>query len=406
MSRQLNRNFFSHIQGKFGALASDRKTSDFQGRYVAEIIQSVAQQQPWILLPFVPGCRNTELRCTTKYEYADGRWADLAIFSGDEMEARALVEIKAADIHNKRHNLGQLQTYAQWTAGPPARATTYLCHYPLPKYMRDLLDRADIALNEMSLGEYAVQISKRTSQSELVRSFLEYLYFEGLALTPFDQSDMRALHTFLGFSFLPHVSGHKKLTSIDRVSDGPKIFAAIVQNWQLLAASHADRLRSKNKVSMRAPVVKYLSSPLYLANTALNNQNNSTYPRKVGGTWWIYARSVVSSHNGRNLYHEYGLALSVAKRNNAADTGAPIRAEVYSSLLHAGTHYGFRSSSLNKDADGPDHYDLLAASLTDEAQISKRLDSIISRSFMAAQKEIEDPKLAKLVASVSSKIVA
>lgn len=404
MTRQLDRNFFTDIQGKFASLAGERGAPDFQGRYVAHIIEAVARQRPG-LLSVLSSQATHQSKCLAEYVFAPDSRADLALFNENSDSPFALVEIKASDLHNREHNEKQLRRYLNWAVSGPKKHVIYLSQYPLPGYMREIIAASRKRLIEVPLGSVATRLQSRRdlSDSDLVQSLLEYLYFEGFALTPLDRDDIAALHTFLAFSFLPHLSGHRRVTSRERVADGPKSFATLVQNWQLVSASRVDMLRQHCKSDMPRPVVKYVASPLYARSVDLSVQDFKTYGSKEGGTWWIYTRSNVGKGVGAQLVHEYGIELTVSKRERDEES-PPIVARVYSEFYHQKRYFGYASRSIGAGA-ARDPYKALADGLGDAQRLNAKLEGAVGSSFERACRD-EDTVVRGLLKKHRRKIIA
>ncbi|NML44448.1 hypothetical protein HHL11_11850 [Ramlibacter sp. G-1-2-2] len=384
MGREFDRNFFAQIQGKFTRTLGDEKGPDFQGRYIGHILHALSLHRPRILDCLPTDVDRKPARCEPEFRYSKGkeRIADLAVFAEGEAAPFLLVEIKAADGANTAHNHPQLKAYAKWANEAPAgqRHVVVLTQYPLPAETRAIIASSGGALLECSIGSFARALARTSGGSELTGTFLEYLYSKGLVMTPLDAQDMEALHTFLAFSFLPHLGGQGRVTSSERVTNGPKAFATIVQNWQLLSGHYADLLRKKGAV-VRNPVVKFVA------------EQRGGGSRKTGGHWALYSRYAADrgTKKGGNkqadLYHEFGLFLDIEKAESGAEKGI-YSLSIYSCFTVGGTEKGGVTMPLVRRAqDRAKDYAAFARTLSDEEKLLKALRSCVVKACEA----VEDP---------------
>lgn len=395
MSQPPRTSFFSDIQNKFtqAFTPGSSNLSDYQGRYVGHLIHAISQHRPSVLEVLAGRHHAGATRCEPEYRYsADvNRIADLALFHEGAATPFALVEIKANDASNAEHNDSQLRDYLAWARqkGTTGRRVFVLTQFPLPSSTRKLLGQFPDLARELPLDRYAAALASRGElrDSELISMFLDYLRDKGLAMTPIQPADVSALHTFLAFSFLPHLAYQGRLTSTERVAGGPKVFAALVQNWQLLAGRVADsqRMAGGNQETRRSrPVVKFISNPLYAEGADLTENADvpQRFKKKQGGTWFIYARSVVDGVKSKGLYLEYGLELKISK-GTRDDRSPSFTVSLYSEFTQAGKGFGFLRKPLAR-AQVDEIYESTAASLSNEATLLKHLGTLITRSCKRA----------------------
>ena len=67
------------------------------------------------------------------------------------------------------------------------------------------------------------------------------------------EEGLKALRSFMVLSFLPHQSGRGRVVSERNIADGPRVFAQVIQNWQLVSARVASQCGSR-----RIPTVRYV----------------------------------------------------------------------------------------------------------------------------------------------------
>lgn len=402
--KNMQQSFFTDIQNKFSqAFRGDEAShlSDFQGRYLGHIIHAVAQKHPALLQALLEGKGGRVTHCEPEYRYSLTvlRYADLALFRGDEATPFALVEIKANDGVNSEHNDSQLDDYISWAKqrGTHGRKIIVLTQYPLPFSTREKIKEHPGVTFELSVSKFADAVRclpDKTKKSELVGMLLQYLLEKGLVMAPFTAGDISALHTFLIYSFLPHLSYHGKASSSERVANGPRAFSTLVQNWQLLSQRVADSQRtSLGTEGKRRPVVKFVTRPKYLPKVDLTADGNprESQNKKDGGSWCIYAQTVLTQVGNRRLHLEYGLELSIEK-GGRDDTKPSFDIHGYAALTHAGKTFGYNAGkSLRPSSEvGTKTLEVYASSLSNEKLLMKLVRNLIDKACTRALTEIKD----------------
>jgi hypothetical protein len=313
--------FFSAIQNKFKA--------EYHGRYLGHVLEAIAGETPQIFWPII---RQSSLRSRwrkllqlnvsseVRYEKnevkgAKHRRADLEISISD-LSSRVLVEIKVHDHFGE----GQLESYIQWAKNRQfeQRAVVVLTAFPLDAISFSVIQKNCDVISHMYLSEFASRLVKFDISSELINLLHRYFREEGYSMYQlngdFDSPDYRALKSFMALSFLPHLSGHKKAATEDRIAHGPVVFSRFIHNWQLVSKRLATYLSLK-----RAPTIRYYPeqslqalsknsttpSPGSILTARRNARNN-----KVWGRYWLTAECVL---NGKRL--EWGLILQIQHGN-------------------------------------------------------------------------------------------
>jgi len=308
--------FFTDIRNKF--------KEEYSGRYLAHIVQAISIKHPEILRPFFPRGGKV-LRCETEFLHSKkmngssqkDRFADLAIFEGDEPEPSVLVEIKAKDHRNLKHNNPQLEAYIRWAKEGKGRQIVVLTQYSLPEETRKIVNISGGAAREMSFLEFVndKKFNQLRSSSDFVDHFYLYLQEQGLVMHKFSDSDIEALLSFLYGMFLPHAGGHGKVNAEMNSLNGPHVFANLLQNFKLVADGlYANRYGPAIDTARR-PVMFVFSQQEYKGGSKLKDDDWSRHKIidrnfKCGGSMFVYASSVVSSVGSR-AYLVYGLQLRI-----------------------------------------------------------------------------------------------
>jgi hypothetical protein len=271
---------------------------DPAGRYLAIVIQAVANQDSNFLSVLLGIKKETKWICNKEYFFHGGkRRADLAVYEEGLAVPTYLVEIKVRDNKDNDHTRGQFKHYRQW-AGIGNRPKVFVISpYGLAQEQMDAIDASKKALKLIDLSRVELK-----NQSEFAMQFALYLKEEGYTMKPIEESRASAFTHFLIAAFLPHhhgLGGEAKAKA-ERVADGPLVFADIVSNFQLLAQTFPSR--------PKRPTVQYIFHQGLKASRVDRKDGGSAeyifkveecdedagnfYPSrdiKIGGTLYIFA---------------------------------------------------------------------------------------------------------------------
>lgn len=332
-------NFFSAIQNKFKA--------GFHGRYVAHVIEQIAEFHPQIVLPLLLAARNagkadlsfkpskTKLlssieSVTTEVDFLNrklndenDRRADMEIMvSIDGKQARVLIEIKMFDSFLDN----QLKDYIDWANSSNEvdgyRRVVVLTAYPLSKDEMNLIADAN-RICHMYLSDLVERLDDGID-SELVALFKKYMYEEGYAMYKLeaDSDDYKAFLSFMVLAFLPHLSGKGRVVSGKKIAGGPVVFANLVQNWQLISERLSSALGFK-----QMPTVRYFPEQCSSETNAvqLSTEDGIFLKRrgvrksKTGGRYWLTAEKVFP--DSTNLRVEWGQVIQISDSEDGIKCG-------------------------------------------------------------------------------------
>ncbi len=257
--------FFNSIKG----LMRD----DPAGRYLGFVIKELADQDATFLPALLGVKKGPKIRCETEYSFANStRRADLAVYLNDAEEPEYLVEIKVNDNSDTAHNRGQFEDYENWAKEErhpklPKRKVFIISPFGLKEAQNESIRRSKGRLRIITLSHFSDEQSLPA-----YRMFADYLNDSGYIMENFNinGSDASAFKHFLVSAFMRHQSGlgREAKTSKERVSEGPKVFASIVSNFQLF-------VQSSPWVS-RKPTVKYLFEQRFEASRVVRSGNKPT----------------------------------------------------------------------------------------------------------------------------------
>jgi len=315
-------NFFSDIQGKFSA--------KFDGRYLGHILEHVASVRPEVLHPILkaaPLKQPINLKAISienvfaESRYSETRQADLEIELVGKGEntsrARILVEIKM----NDGFLSGQLAAYLKWGNErdnlSEDRAVVVLTAYPIGDDERELINAKSSCIRHMYLSDFMSDQKSSLNESELFSFFKTYLTEEGFVMHELNDADCDALLSYFVFNFLPHASGHGRVSKAEKIATGPATFAKVVQNWQLVS----DRLATVKLKSRIRPTVRYMSqqSQSHFDNAFDIEESDLLAARrnirsiKNWGRYWFVADYVLSAND--QLRVEWGQVIEIQKGN-------------------------------------------------------------------------------------------
>lgn len=164
------KSFFSRLQSKFDA--------SYGGRYVEIILQELSKEDN--LITRILG-KSTK-RCYLETEYcftvnSKKRIADIAIFTEDEHQLIALVEIKYDD-HKSPTNAAQIEDYINFCRNKYCHFTYLTQYYPAKK---DITLIKESGYSHLLFSRFSAQLAEK-SQSQLVNLFVAYLEDKGLSM--------------------------------------------------------------------------------------------------------------------------------------------------------------------------------------------------------------------------------
>ncbi|MBX9612270.1 MAG: PD-(D/E)XK nuclease family protein [Burkholderiales bacterium] len=358
--------FFSAIQGKFKA--------DYHGRYMGHILEQIAQVRPEMMKPIIKKAplykgrpsRNVDQIVSTETRYLideitqaandkktpppervarinseelKNRQADIEItLTGNEYSARIVVEIK---IDDKFHS-GQLDDYIKWASLRTAtedRAVVVLTAYPLEPQTLSDIEKNSKYISHMYLSELIDDISASKNDSELISIFKNYLIEKSYAMYQLqknnDDLDYKALHSYMVLSFLPHASGHGRVSKSENIARGPVVFSNLVQNWQLIS----NRLAAELNLP-RNPTVRYYPQQVtreLIIDSNLSEANILKFRKKARdnkewGRYWLCADCVIPK---TGLRLEWGQILQI-KNGNEANEEETIECIIYAFIRRKG----------------------------------------------------------------------
>lgn len=391
--------FFSAIQGKFKA--------EFHGRYLGHILEQLAAVRPESMRPILRAApltkavaRGTDQAVYTESDYlgtgtADRR-ADLEIaLSREGYSGRVIVEIKMLDSFLP----GQLDDYIKWArarAEDDDRAVVVLTAFPIEAGAAQTILANQDVIRHMYLSDLAKGIDGLAGESEIVGLFRDYLSEEGYSMYELtqaaDNADVKALHSFMVLNFLPHASGHGKVSTNGKISRGPEVFGRLVQNWQLISA----RVGTALKLDHRTPTVRYFAeqtskeaeriTSIDMKGAHVLDVRRSVRDDKLWGRYWIFAESVCPNDTMDNLRVEWGQLLQV-RAGGESNSDAPVECGIYALIRCRGESFGESKVWLKKGVLDPDLYHPEKLIALIEECVNKASDAAIKR----------EPKLSALL---------
>jgi len=262
--------FFSAIKSKFSA--------KFDGRYLALVLQEIGNRHPKPLIAFIckvltlPIRQFQRARFQTEYRFkglSGPRFADLAVFVGNEEEPRVLIEIKYFD----KPQLGigtkpaQLEDYVTWKESSRRDSRNVMI------ISREAINAKGIA--NRSWGELARHLKVNHQQSDLIKMLIDYLEEEGVVMQDIDQRSL------VGF-FKRTLCGPKGVTMLANNLRGPAEFSSVLQNMRLLCtpldlyfkaawSSAGKKVDDQYSKSSRIATIDY----------TIENQCNTDDPKKL-----------------------------------------------------------------------------------------------------------------------------
>lgn len=310
-------NFFSEFQSKF--------PSKYSGQYLETIIKSIANTEldkkpngvPVILDPIfkhfkIPTRGITELNINSEEFYKgvkQKRRADLAIKFADAQKNwhEIYVEIKVDDdiIKGKKdeneesESINQLDDYLHWLTEPKALINTSRYFLILTAYPLNFEHLAKLKANpsnakHMYFSDFCSDLNvKGLTEDSVINIFQEYLTEQGYVMNQLSEDDAKDFLSFMTLNFLIHNSGHGKVSSERKISNGPIVFANLVKNWQLTSAHINSKLNTR-----MSPTVRYLPEQItkehdgnILGTFTLHRREMRS--RRLFGRMWLFSDVVI-----------------------------------------------------------------------------------------------------------------
>lgn len=347
-------NFFSEFQSKF--------PSKYSGQYLEAIIKSIANFElnsqpsgvPLILVPIfnrleieVIGVNDLTVDSEVQFKgKGQKRRADLVIEFMDSINHPHViyVEIKVDDDIIKAKNAtvddsstsDQLDDYLTWLEGESAVAKHFLIltAHPLDFEHMNKLRKFPETAHHLYFGDYFYRLNIREiSADSMINMFRMYLTEEGYVMYQPNKDDTEDFLSYMALNFLVHSSGHGRVVSNRKISNGPIVFAGLVKNWQLTSARINAVLKTKG-----VPAVRYLPEQVLDKVLKLNvNDKNESYTfhrmkmrknRDFGRMWLV---SDVSVHD-KKAELTWGLIYSIANVNRDDPMSTSIQCRNFVSL--------------------------------------------------------------------------
>lgn len=330
----MKQNFFSAVQGKFKA--------EFHGSYLANIIQNIAIKRIEVVSPILTAAKltgswslkmihdvSTEVAYlptnTHNHDEKDviNRRADLVIeLDNGSQVGTILVEIKI----NDKFLPGQLEEYINWAKQRSNkngdRSVVFLTAFPLDHKDREFIKLNSAYVNHLYLSKFTDELRPFSTKSELISLLSDYLFHEGYAMFQIppksknnqksDDTDYKALLSFLALSFLPHEGGHGKVSAAEMIARGPAVFSYLIHNWQQVS----DRLADIKLGAGRRPTIRYWPEQATTsASTELSELSDKSIlserfrirTNKLWGRFWLSADTVLED----NVRLEWGQIIEV-----------------------------------------------------------------------------------------------
>lgn len=367
----MNKNFFSAIRGKFNA--------EFQGRYLGNIIEHIAAARIEVIEPLLRAaplkhpkwrlkeveevaaevaCVSLKSQRENEKEMIDRR-ADIFIkMDNGEKTAQILVEIKINDGFLK----GQLEWYIDWARERSEiedRAVLFLTAFPLTDYERNKINENSGFVRHFYLSELTDKLRSSAKNSELIALFVDYLCIEGYAMFNLlsdngeRSADYDSLLSFLVLQFLPHESGHGKVSNAKKIIRGPVVFGGLVQNWQQVS----DRLADLKLGAGRRPTIRYfpeqgkkssLEENQELIDLTLLSSRKRIRENKQWGRFWLTADSVLDKDHGVRI--EWGQVIEIQHGNRENEIDCCLYVLIKKrDIQHAGKFIYLKDGLCNKN---------------------------------------------------------
>jgi hypothetical protein len=115
--------------------------------------------------------------------------------------------------------------------------------------------------------------------------------------------------SFMTLNFLKHNSGHGRVVSERKISNGPIVFANLVKNWQLTSAHINSKLNTQN-----SPTVRYLPEQITKEHDGIISDTYTKHrlemrARRVFGRMWLFSEVVLE----KNFRLSWGLVYTIQK---------------------------------------------------------------------------------------------
>jgi hypothetical protein len=194
-----------------------------------------------------------------------------------------------------------------------------LTAFPLTEDERNKINDNSRFVHHLYLSGLTDKLRSNSKNSELITLFVDYLCNEGYAMFNLERSaDYDSLLSFLVLQFLPHESGHGKVSNAKKIIRGPVVFGSLVQNWQQVS----DRLADLKLGAGRRPTIRYFPEQGKKSSSEENKElSDSTLltsriqirKNKQWGRFWLTADSVLDKNNEVRI--EWGQIIEIQHGN-------------------------------------------------------------------------------------------
>jgi hypothetical protein len=311
-------NFFSALKGKFSA--------EFDGRYLALILQEIGNRHPKPLISFICEVLDLPLRkfqrahFQTEYQFRGSgstRFADLAVFAGEDDEPCVLIEIKYFDKPQVGNDTkpAQLKDYVAWKKSIKGDSRSVMI------ISREMIIEDGIANRRWR--QLARHLKQYHKQSDLIDMLVDYLEEEGVVMRSIESKSL------LGF-FKRILCGPKGSSVLANNLKGPLEFSSLLKNMRLLSvpfdrhfkaawSSAGKKVDDDYSKSSRIATIDYVIQNRCNTNDInklLDEKNIVTQSAKDGGVVTVFARYSLGHGKDQWLRIEYGFYFEIDSKSS------------------------------------------------------------------------------------------
>lgn len=327
-------NIFSEFQSKF--------PSKYSGQYIQEIIKSIGifeldsidKGVPTIIQPFFKALNIsitsvTDLSIESEIHFPGknhDRRVDLAVkfINGGKKIVSIFIEIKVDDNIIKARegfkyveNADQLDDYISWLEKDADEDRYFILFTAHPIKESEKIRLQNVKAKHLYFGSYSNDLLnlKNRSPDSMSAIFLNYLKEEGYVMYKPELTDKDDFLSFMTLNFLQSKSGHGRIVSARKITNGPVVFSKLVNNWQLISRRINAKLKSRG-----APAIRYLPEQV-TSSPPLNPDLTSNFTdhrlkmrkRREFGRMWLISEVVVHDKSRISWCLVYSISNRVEK---------------------------------------------------------------------------------------------
>ena len=328
------KSFFTRIQNKFSA--------EYSGRYVATIMEEVAQSNPAVVKALdVKGAR-----LVTEWSFQIGgktRIADLAVLDKED-NITMLIEVKFED-HKNPSNHAQIKDYLKYIGKNNSILFLCMSAFRLLPEDQELLDSEEQFL---LFSNYVEKLNQQNQKKHdpAVKMLIDFFKERGMMMQDIDEKLMKKM--MIRF-FKPHKGEGKQQGNRDMIEGIPSTLSALMQNIRIISydlqniigsrtsaridftllpefkihESYLESMKEDGKVHDEEDCYdgkNYIVTPAYWSRSGKKAYRN-------GGTLYVYARHSFQSKSNYPASIDYGMFCFVG-----GEQSAEIEIQLYSEI--------------------------------------------------------------------------